>query len=70
MSGCAFKADKLKATVRLFLKGEVCSNGTRVYVHRSIMAPFVEKVVDATRMLKVGDPMVCAFRGEGIFENG
>lgn len=42
-------------------QGEVCSNAARVFVHRPILKSFVERVVEATRALKVGDPMVqCA----------
>ncbi len=37
--------------------GEVCSNGTRVFVHRSVKAAFLEKLVARTRRLRIGDPM-------------
>lgn len=37
--------------------GEVCSNGTRVFVHRSLKAAFLEKLVVRTRRLRIGDPM-------------
>jgi len=37
--------------------GEVCSNGTRVFVHRSLKAAFLEKLVARTRRLRIGDPM-------------
>lgn len=38
-------------------QGEVCSNGTRVFVHKSIMKDFTEKLVKATKKLKIGNPM-------------
>jgi len=38
-------------------QGQVCSNGTRVFVHRSIAKEFKEKLVKATLDLKIGDPM-------------
>lgn len=37
-------------------QGQVCSNGTRVYVHKSIMEPFLEKLVAKTQKMKIGDP--------------
>jgi betaine-aldehyde dehydrogenase len=36
--------------------GEVCSNGTRVYVERSVLPQFMERLVARTRALRVGDP--------------
>ena len=37
--------------------GEVCSNGTRVFVHRAIKAAFLEKLIARVEAMKVGDPM-------------
>jgi betaine-aldehyde dehydrogenase len=37
--------------------GEVCSNGTRVFVHRRIMADFLERLKTRTAAMRVGDPM-------------
>ena len=37
--------------------GEVCSNGTRVFVHRSVRAAFVEKLVERVKRMRVGDPL-------------
>ena len=39
-----------------YTQGEICSNGTRVFVHEKIRDAFVEKLVEETRKLKVGDP--------------
>jgi len=36
--------------------GEVCSNGTRVFVDRRIKDAFVERLVARTRRMTVGDP--------------
>jgi len=36
--------------------GEVCSNGTRVFVHRAVKAAFLEKLVARTAKMVVGDP--------------
>ncbi len=37
--------------------GEVCSNGTRVFVHKSIRAEFLEKLRVRTQAMKIGDPL-------------
>ncbi|HEY7643580.1 MAG TPA: aldehyde dehydrogenase family protein, partial [Hyphomicrobiales bacterium] len=37
--------------------GQVCSNGTRVFVQRGIRAPFLERLVDRTRKIRIGDPL-------------
>ena len=37
--------------------GEVCSNGTRVFVHRSIKAEFLRRLAARVGAMKIGDPM-------------
>jgi len=37
--------------------GEVCSNGTRVFVHRSVKDAFLAKLIARVEAMKVGDPM-------------
>jgi betaine-aldehyde dehydrogenase len=37
--------------------GEVCSNGTRVFVHRRIRETFVERLKARVAAMKVGDPL-------------
>ena len=37
--------------------GEVCSNGTRVFVHRSIRADFLRRLAERVRAMRIGDPM-------------
>jgi betaine-aldehyde dehydrogenase len=37
--------------------GEVCSNCTRVFVHDSVRAPFLERLVARTQALQIGDPL-------------
>lgn len=39
-----------------YTQGEICSNGTRVFVHENIREEFLEKLVARTKELKVGDP--------------
>ena len=37
--------------------GEVCSNGTRVFVHRKIKQAFLERLLARTSAMRIGDPM-------------
>jgi betaine-aldehyde dehydrogenase len=37
--------------------GEICSNGTRVFVHRSIYDRFLDALIAKTRTLTIGDPL-------------
>ncbi|WP_082652254.1 betaine-aldehyde dehydrogenase [Aureimonas sp. AU12] len=37
--------------------GEVCSNGTRVFVHEDVREAFIEKLAARTRAMVVGDPL-------------
>ena len=37
--------------------GEVCSNGTRVFVHRAVMKPFLERLQARVRAMRIGDPL-------------
>ena len=39
-----------------YTQGEVCTNGTRVFVHSSIYDEFVEKIKARTQKMIVGDP--------------
>jgi betaine-aldehyde dehydrogenase len=40
-----------------YTQGEICSNGTRVFVAASIKDKFLESLIEKTRRMKVGDPM-------------
>ena len=37
--------------------GQVCSNGTRVFVHKAIKHAFLERLVERLRQAVIGDPM-------------
>ena len=37
--------------------GEVCSNGTRVFVHRSVHAAFIERLRRRATAMRIGDPL-------------
>jgi betaine-aldehyde dehydrogenase len=39
-----------------YTQGEVCSNGTRVFVHRQIFDSFLMKLKDRTEKIRLGDP--------------
>ncbi|XP_022614980.1 aldehyde dehydrogenase family 9 member A1 [Seriola dumerili] len=39
-------------------QGQVCCNGTRVFVQREIMPKFLEEVVKRTKVIPVGDPLL------------
>nr|CAD7201894.1 unnamed protein product [Timema douglasi] len=49
----------IKATLmgNFLSQGEVCSNGTRVFVHKNIASEFLDKLVVATKKLRIGNPM-------------
>jgi betaine-aldehyde dehydrogenase len=40
-----------------YSSGQVCSNATRVYLHSSIKAAFLERLVSRVAAMRVGDPM-------------
>jgi betaine-aldehyde dehydrogenase len=40
-----------------YSSGQVCSNATRVFVHRSIKAAFMERLVRRVNAMRIGDPM-------------
>jgi betaine-aldehyde dehydrogenase len=40
-----------------YSSGQVCSNGTRVFVHRSIKAAFLKRLVARVGAMRIGDPM-------------
>jgi len=40
-----------------YSSGQVCSNGTRVFVQRSIKAAFLERLLSRVNAMRIGDPM-------------
>lgn len=48
----------VKATMlaNFYTQGEICSNGTRVFVHQDVIQPFTEMLRSATESLVIGDP--------------
>eukprot|EP01083_Nonionella_stella_P064616 168622_1 len=40
-----------------YTQGEICTNGTRVFIHEDIAEEFTDKFVKRTKNLKIGDPL-------------
>ncbi|GAC1669822.1 MAG: betaine-aldehyde dehydrogenase [Steroidobacteraceae bacterium] len=40
-----------------YSSGQVCSNGTRVFVHCSIKQAFIERLLKRVRAMRIGDPL-------------
>jgi betaine-aldehyde dehydrogenase len=40
-----------------FSQGEICSNGTRVFVHESVIEDFLERLCARTAKMRLGDPL-------------
>jgi betaine-aldehyde dehydrogenase len=40
-----------------YSSGQVCSNATRVFVHRSVKAAFLERLLKRVNAMRIGDPM-------------
>lgn len=51
------KAVEATILANFYTQGEICSNGTRVFVQSSIRDPFLEALVQQTKQLKIGDPL-------------
>ena len=51
--------DSVSAAIlgNFFTQGEICSNGTRVFVQSGIRDAFTRRLVERTRAIRVGDPM-------------
>lgn len=50
------KAVQAALDANFFTQGEICSNGTRVFVQESVLEAFSQKLVARTKQLKIGDP--------------
>ena len=49
-------AVKAALLANFYTQGEICTNGTRVFVHEKIREEFTAKLIKATEKLRVGDP--------------
>jgi betaine-aldehyde dehydrogenase len=50
--------------------GEVCSNGTRVFVHRSLMKRFLSRLLPRVRRMRIGDPLDPATQVGALISEG
>lgn len=49
---------ELSYNLCVLCSSQVCSNGTRVFVHKEILPKFVEEVVKRTCAIVIGDPLL------------
>jgi betaine-aldehyde dehydrogenase len=40
-----------------YTQGEICTNGTRVFVQRGVLDQFLARLTERTKLLRIGDPM-------------
>ena len=50
------RAADIAMMANFYSSGQVCTNGTRVFVHQSIKAAFEAKVVERVKRIRLGDP--------------
>ncbi|GBD48757.1 betaine-aldehyde dehydrogenase [Methylopila sp. Yamaguchi] len=51
------RAADIATAANFFSTGQVCTNGTRVFVARPLMAAFEAKVVERAKRIRLGDPL-------------
>lgn len=52
------RAADIAVMANFFSSGQVCTNGTRVFVPQALKADFEAKVVERVKRIKLGDPLV------------
>jgi betaine-aldehyde dehydrogenase len=52
------RAADVAMMANFYSSGQVCTNGTRVFVHHSIQSAFEAKVLERVRRIRLGDPQV------------
>jgi betaine-aldehyde dehydrogenase len=50
------KAVSIAILANFYTQGEICCNGTRVFVHHKIKEKFIDKLLSKVAKIKVGDP--------------
>jgi betaine-aldehyde dehydrogenase len=50
------RAADIAVTANFFSAGQVCTNGTRVFVHRSVQQAFEAKIVERVKRIRIGKP--------------
>ena len=51
------KAADVAMMANFYSSGQVCTNGTRVFIHKSQKSAFEQKIVERVRRIRMGDPM-------------
>ena len=51
------RAADVAMMANFYSSGQVCTNGTRVFVHRSQLKAFEQKIVERVNRIRIGDPM-------------
>ena len=51
------RAADIAVMANFFSSGQVCTNGTRVFIPRNLKAEFEQAVLDRVKRIRVGDPM-------------
>lgn len=52
------KAADVAMMANFYSSGQVCTNGTRVFVHRSNIQEFEQKIIERVARIRLGDPLV------------
>jgi betaine-aldehyde dehydrogenase len=50
------RAADIAVTANFFSAGQVCTNGTRVFVHQSVIKAFEARVVERVKRIRIGKP--------------
>jgi betaine-aldehyde dehydrogenase len=50
------RAADIAVTANFFSAGQVCTNGTRVFVHRSVQQAFEARVIERVKRIRIGKP--------------
>jgi betaine-aldehyde dehydrogenase len=51
------RAADVAMMANFYSSGQVCTNGTRVFVHRSVKQAFEQKIIERVQRIRLGDPM-------------
>ncbi|EWY42662.1 betaine-aldehyde dehydrogenase [Skermanella stibiiresistens SB22] len=51
------RAADIAMMANFYSSGQVCTNGTRVFVHASVMADFQARLLERVRRVRLGDPL-------------
>ena len=51
------RAADIAMMANFYSSGQVCTNGTRVFVHRSQVVEFEQKIIERVKRIRMGDPL-------------